>query len=75
LRFRSPAGDQDSLGTVDREEQEILKPFKDEWGKLPQARQERLRRGADRMSRMTPEERKEAQERFQRWRDLSLNSA
>jgi len=53
------------------EQRVVLGQFEGSFDELPADRRERLSRGAERFSTMTPEERAQAQARFMRWRELS----
>ena len=58
-----PARAQDAIpwDALSENERKVLKPFEESWQDLPAQRQQRLRRGVERYSKMSPEEREKVQ--------------
>ena len=58
-------------GELSDEQRVVLRQFEGSFDSLPAERRERLSRGAERFATMTPEQRRHAEARFMRWRELS----
>lgn len=58
--------------TLSSEQQHILRQLglEENWGRLPEARRDRLLRGLQRWEKMNPEQRKIARQNLKRWRQL-----
>jgi hypothetical protein len=60
-----------SWSDLNDKEQELLKPFQDDWDKFQPERQQTLRMNIERMENMTLEQREEMGQRFQQWKSMS----
>ncbi len=51
-------------------QQQLLKPFSDQWNSLPAPRQQKILKGVERWEKLTPQQRQQFKGRFERWQQL-----
>lgn len=57
---------------LDPKQQEMLRSLQaEQWNTMPDARRERLLKGAERWQQMTPQQRERSKRRMQRWKNMS----
>lgn len=57
-------------GNLSPNEKKVLAPLKKSWNKLPVARQQRMKKSADRLAGMSAQDRIKAQTRLKQWKKL-----